>query len=222
MLFREALKTGCYDLQKARDTYRSFVQEEGMHHDLALQYAEVCSPQYVGSVFHQPAKSKRTAAMWASVRAGCRQLLGQRSRGQPTPAFARLLPEVSDYHKLAKLDMHSSTQVATLLLTPICPHTCEHMWRAILGRPGSVLTAGFPAGRAPDFALKFAAEYLHEEVADLRKLIEKAEAPPKSKKKITPPPPPPAKVTSSSSVSLMAGAQSPQPFVAHSIYAAGS
>ena len=51
MLFREALKTGCYDLQKARDTYRSFVQEEGMHHDLALQYAEVCSPQYGGSVY---------------------------------------------------------------------------------------------------------------------------------------------------------------------------
>lgn len=51
MLFREALKTGCYDLQKARDTYRSFVQEEAMHHDLALQYAEVCSPQYVGSVY---------------------------------------------------------------------------------------------------------------------------------------------------------------------------
>ena len=102
--------------------------------------------------------------------------------------------------------MHCSVQVATLLLTPICPHTCEHMWRDILGRPGSVLTAGFPAGKAPDFALKFAAEYLHEEVADLRKLIEKAEAPPKSKKKITPPPPPPAKVSSFPSVSLMAGA----------------
>ena len=41
MLFREALKTGCYDLQKARDTYRSFVQEEGMHQELVLQYAEV-------------------------------------------------------------------------------------------------------------------------------------------------------------------------------------
>ena len=41
MMFREALKTGWYDLQKARDTYRSFVQEEGMHKDLALKYAKV-------------------------------------------------------------------------------------------------------------------------------------------------------------------------------------
>ena len=65
MLFREALKTGCYDLQKARDTYRSFVQEEGMHHDLALQYAEVCSPQLLGLCFNQFAKSKHKAAVWA-------------------------------------------------------------------------------------------------------------------------------------------------------------
>ena len=41
MMFREALKAGWYDAQKARDTYRSFVQEEGMHKDLALRYAEV-------------------------------------------------------------------------------------------------------------------------------------------------------------------------------------
>lgn len=41
MMFREALKAGWYDLHKARDTYRSFVQEEGMHKDLALRFAEV-------------------------------------------------------------------------------------------------------------------------------------------------------------------------------------
>ena len=50
MLYREALKTGCYDLQKARDTYRSFVQEEGIHCDLFLQYAEVSSPHTFQSV----------------------------------------------------------------------------------------------------------------------------------------------------------------------------
>ncbi len=41
MMFREALKAGWYDLHKARDTYRSFVQEEGMHKDLALRFGEV-------------------------------------------------------------------------------------------------------------------------------------------------------------------------------------
>jgi leucyl-tRNA synthetase len=43
MMFREALKAGWYDMQKARDTYRSFVQEEGMHQELAMRYAKVHS-----------------------------------------------------------------------------------------------------------------------------------------------------------------------------------
>lgn len=53
--------------------------------------------------------------------------------------------------------MHVSAraQVSTLLLVPICPHSCEHVWRDVLGRRGSALTAGFPAPSAPpDFALK--------------------------------------------------------------------
>lgn len=51
--------------------------------------------------------------------------------------------------------------MATLLLTPVCPHTCEHMWRDSLGRPGSALKAGFPAGKAPDFALQYAGAFCH-------------------------------------------------------------
>ena len=57
-------------------------------------------------------------------------------------------------------------QVATLLLTPICPHTCEHMWRDVLGhKKTSVLTAGFPEGKADDFALQYAGvfPYAHAE-----------------------------------------------------------
>lgn len=82
-------------------------------------------------------------------------------------------------------------QVSTLLLVPICPHSCEHVWRDVLRRPGSALTAGFPAPSAPpNFALKAAAEYLVEEVAVLRKGIEKAEAPPKKKGNPAQPPPP--------------------------------
>ena len=57
-----------------------------------------------------------------------------------------------------QLSWQHCMKVSTLLLTPICPHTCEHIWRDVLGRPGSALTAGFPAGKAPDFALSFAGE----------------------------------------------------------------
>lgn len=45
-------------------------------------------------------------------------------------------------------------QVSTLLITPICPHTCEHIWRNILRCDGSALTAGFPEGSVPDFGLR--------------------------------------------------------------------
>ncbi len=42
MLFREALKTGCYNLQKARDSYRELAGGDGkMHHDLVMKYADV-------------------------------------------------------------------------------------------------------------------------------------------------------------------------------------
>ena len=82
--------------------------------------------------------------------------------------------------------------MSTLLLAPICPHTCEHVWRGILGRPGSALTAGFPAASAPpDFALCAAAAYLADQIASLRKGIEKTETP--RKKKGAQPAPPPAK-----------------------------
>jgi len=43
MLFREALKTGFYELQDARDYYREITQltGEGMHKDLVLQFIEI-------------------------------------------------------------------------------------------------------------------------------------------------------------------------------------
>lgn len=47
-------------------------------------------------------------------------------------------------------------QVSTLLITPICPHTCDHIWRNILRRQGSALTAGFPVGGEPDFEIRCA------------------------------------------------------------------
>ena len=59
-------------------------------------------------------------------------------------------------------------QVSTLLLVPICPHTCEHVWRALLRRPGSALTAGWPAAPEPDYGLRRAADYLDALVSTVR------------------------------------------------------
>ena len=33
-------------------------------------------------------------------------------------------------------------EVSTQLLAPITPHTCDHVWQRVLGKEGSVLTAG--------------------------------------------------------------------------------
>ena len=41
MLFKEALKSGCYDLQNARDAYRIACGPQGMHKDLIHRYIKV-------------------------------------------------------------------------------------------------------------------------------------------------------------------------------------
>lgn len=41
MLFRDALKHGCYELQKARDSYRLAAGPEGMDADLVQRFIEV-------------------------------------------------------------------------------------------------------------------------------------------------------------------------------------
>lgn len=40
MLFKEALKTGFFELQAARDKYRELCSEGGMHADLVTRYIE--------------------------------------------------------------------------------------------------------------------------------------------------------------------------------------
>ena len=42
MMIREALKHGCYELQKARDAWRVAVGPDGMDADLVQHYIEVC------------------------------------------------------------------------------------------------------------------------------------------------------------------------------------
>ena len=110
MMFREALKTGFYDLQSARDAYRLMSAEEGgMQVDLVKRFMEV----------------------------------------------------------------------QTLLLAPICPHTCEHIYGQLLMKEGSVTNAGFPVGEPEDTALTAANKYLGDLITNMRKGIAKCTAPPK-------------------------------------------
>ena len=44
-------------------------------------------------------------------------------------------------------------QVSTLLLTPICPHVCDYVWRNVLRKPSSALTVGWPQTAEPDASL---------------------------------------------------------------------
>ncbi|KAL3159318.1 hypothetical protein ABBQ32_011271 [Trebouxia sp. C0010 RCD-2024] len=103
MMFKDALKTGTYDLQNARDAYRVACGPLGMHKDLVYRYIKV----------------------------------------------------------------------QTLLLTPICPHTCDHVWRDKLQQQGTVLTAGWPEAPQPKVALQAAAVYLQDRIDALRKDIDK-------------------------------------------------
>ncbi|KAF2295837.1 hypothetical protein GH714_034434 [Hevea brasiliensis] len=74
-MFREALKTGFYDLQAARDEYRFSCGSGGMNHDLVQCFMDV----------------------------------------------------------------------KTRLITPICPHYAEYVWRELLKKDGFVVNAGWPS-----------------------------------------------------------------------------
>ena len=98
------------------------------------------------------------------------------------------------YRVLAGVDgLHAALvtrfmDVSTRMLAPIAPHWAEHVWGKVLCQPGSVLKSGWPASSAPDASLRSAAAYLTETVADLRKSLAKASAPPKAPKGAAPSP----------------------------------
>lgn len=77
--------------------------------------------------------------------------------------------------------MHAQTatrfvDLSARLLAPIAPHWAEHVWGALLRRPGSVLTSGWPDAAAPDEALRAASSYLAGSIVEWRKAIAKAVA----------------------------------------------
>lgn len=115
MMFREALRTGFYNLQTARDEYRQAVGEKEMRLDLIEFFVEV----------------------------------------------------------------------QTLLLAPVCPHTCEHLWKNVLKKPSDshVVNAGYPAkSKDVDVALMKANAHVNKEISNWRKMIAKVQAPPKKGK----------------------------------------
>ena len=81
-------------------------------------------------------------------------------------------------------------EVSTLLLTPLCPHWCEHMWGNVLKKDGLVIKAGWPTAAAPDLVLQQTAAYVDFTIGNIRKAIAKAETPPKPRKGAPPAPPP--------------------------------
>ena len=86
-------------------------------------------------------------------------------------------------------------EASTLLLVPICPHTCEHIWGTLLKKQGLVITAGWPLPTSPpDKRLQQAAAYIDTAISNARKAIAKEETPPRPKTGQPPPTGPPPKV----------------------------
>ncbi|XWS58498.1 hypothetical protein CRYUN_Cryun08bG0039300 [Craigia yunnanensis] len=102
-MFREALKTGFYDLQTARDEYRFSCGSGGMNHDLLWRFMDV----------------------------------------------------------------------QTRLITPICPHYAEFVWRELLKKDGFAVKAGWPTADSLDLKLKSANKYLQDSIGLMRKLLQK-------------------------------------------------
>jgi len=111
LLFKEALRTGFFNMQSARDKYRELCGESLMSRDLVLLFI------------------KRQA----------------------------------------------------LLLSPICPHVCEHVWKMI-GQTESILRAQWPAAGTVDTVVIQQSDYLMEATRDFRLKLKAALQPPKAKK----------------------------------------
>jgi len=112
-MFRDALKSGFYDLQLARDEYRLSCGAAGMNRDLLWRFMDV----------------------------------------------------------------------QTRLITPICPHYAEHVWRKIWKKEGFAIKAGWPVADTSDPTLRIANKYLQDSIVSMRKLLQKQESGSKKPKK---------------------------------------
>ncbi|PIA61472.1 hypothetical protein AQUCO_00300759v1 [Aquilegia coerulea] len=63
--------------------------------------------------------------------------------------------------------------VQTRLITPICPHYAEYVWKELLKKDGFVINAGWPTAGLEDHTLKKANKYLQDLIVNMRKLLQK-------------------------------------------------
>lgn len=87
----------------------------------------------------------------------------------------------------AAIDKWKVTQV--LLMTPIIPHWCEHVWRNIFGNTDSVVNQRFPEIESSDRTYDLMSSYLTKTLKRFRDIVTKK---PKKKKNSGPPVPPTA------------------------------
>lgn len=60
--------------------------------------------------------------------------------------------------------------VQTRLVSPICPHYEEYVWRQLQKKEGFIINAGWPMADAPDLTLKGANKFLQDSIVLMRKL----------------------------------------------------
>jgi leucyl-tRNA synthetase len=68
--------------------------------------------------------------------------------------------------------IHRFIEAQTIMLSPICPHFCEHIW-TILGKPGLVSKALWPKVDEVDFTLLRAGDFLNKTVRNFREVLTK-------------------------------------------------
>jgi leucyl-tRNA synthetase len=106
-----------YDLLHARDVYRFACGPEGGNKRLMLRFIEVHTGVWVGTRYFGVGTRYFGVILLLS--------LGLPGMGSASRPELLLVP--------------CAAQVSTLLLAPICPHTCEHIWGNLLKKPGLVV-----------------------------------------------------------------------------------
>ncbi|GAB6023880.1 Leucine--tRNA ligase, cytoplasmic [Chamberlinius hualienensis] len=97
------------------------------------------------------------------------------------------------YREIAVNGMHKDLvlkfiESQAIILSPICPHICEHIWD-LLGKTSSIMKALWPAHEEVDRVLIKSSQYLMDSVHEFRLRLKTFNVASKNKKAATSPPP---------------------------------